>query len=46
MADMPSKASNPVQCANGGKHEPTTRETKIKGQHIKYTVCKKCNKIP
>lgn len=46
MTNMPGKARDAVKCERGGKHTPTTRETKISGQHIKYTVCTKCNKMP
>lgn len=44
---MPPKAPHPVDCENGGKHRPTTREMKQdNGQHLKYTYCTKCRKIP
>lgn len=43
---MPSKAPHPVNCEGGGKHKPTTREVKRDGQHLKYTYCTKCRKIP
>lgn len=44
---MPEKAEHEVDCEMGGKHKPTTREMKQKNdQHIKYTLCLKCGKIP
>lgn len=33
-------------CPAGGKHEWTTIETMDRGQHIKYTACKKCGGRP
>ncbi|XAO35332.1 hypothetical protein SEA_FRANCOB_159 [Streptomyces phage Francob] len=45
---MPPKAPHPVNCEAGKKHKPTTREMKQEsnGQHLKYTYCTKCRKIP
>lgn len=41
---VPELASDRVNCARGGKHTPKSLEGKNEqGDHIKYTVCRKCN---
>ncbi|WPH58304.1 hypothetical protein SEA_ALONE_49 [Streptomyces phage Alone3] len=43
---MSRKAPDPVSCARGGKHTPSTHEKKVDGQHVKYVICTKCHMIP
>jgi hypothetical protein len=44
---MPEKAPHEVNCEMGKKHKTTTHEMKNdNGQHLKYTFCTKCHKIP
>lgn len=43
--NMPIRAGDPVLCRSGGKHVPTTREMKNNGQHVKYKLCTKCNRL-
>ncbi|AXG66238.1 hypothetical protein SEA_ANNADREAMY_144 [Streptomyces phage Annadreamy] len=42
---IPKPAKYAVKCdkSSSGKHTPTTRETKVDGQHIKYKICTSCN---
>lgn len=42
---LPVRAGDPVNCRSGGKHVPTTRETKQNGDHIKYKICTKCARL-
>lgn len=43
---MPPVAWGPVKCNCGGKHLPTTHETRTpEGVHIKYPFCKKCQQV-
>lgn len=41
---VPKPAKYAVRCdkSNTGKHKPSTRETKVNGQHIKYKICTEC----
>lgn len=43
--NMPIRVGDPVNCRNGGKHVPSTRETKQDGTHIKYKICTKCDRL-
>lgn len=38
-------APDAVQCERGGMHDPRTLERMVEGQHIKVSVCRKCDKV-
>jgi len=41
---IPKPAKYAVKCESSasGKHTPTTMETKVDGEHIKYKMCTAC----
>jgi hypothetical protein len=41
----PVRAPDDVKCEKGGKHTPTTRESREDGIHMKRRICTKCDKI-
>lgn len=42
MAKLPEKASDPINCPLGGKHEPRGAEMKVDGHSVKFEKCNKC----
>lgn len=40
-----ANAPEPVRCEAGGMHDPRTLERLVRGQHLKISVCRKCDKV-